>query len=578
MTVASERRAYPGLVPQDRRRWLLWGIGLFVALVVAALSWVGMRVAQAQHAMSHASEHLTALQRDLANGDSAAANSDVNAINTYTSRAHARASGFVYSLVSDTPWIGSTPRSLRTLARNTDGLADGPLRSLLAVSTALSPQQVRASDGAIDLTALTSAATTLQGVERQLVSTRTRLLHMSHGAFVLDPIERARDATVRRVGQVATTVAVASRFATVGPAMLGVDSTRHYLVVVQNNNQARATGGVSDSYLFVDAQGGRVVIKKSGLVGALPNARAWSEANLTPDFSTAAKTWASLAARIQGAPRFDGVIGLDPVLFENVLRVTGPLVFNSRTVATSGSVVRRVEVRYADSGPPRVRAVTLVAMTKQILLSVFTGKGNSTTLASELGRAAGQGHLNMWSAHPNEEAVLAQTSFAGTLSTARTPFAEVVVNNSSGAKLDYFLQRSLTYFAPPCKGATRQSVISMRFDNTAPAKPSMFLAAHADRVAANTAPSQLRFAVAVYTSAGSKLASATLDGTPISVREQTVGGHVVFSTNIAIDRQTSRTLSVQLVEPRLDGAALVPTQPLAQPQQSNVAVSVCTAG
>jgi hypothetical protein len=48
--------------------------------------------------------------------------------------------------------------------------------------------------------------------------------------------------------------------------------------------------------------------------------------------------------------------------------------------------------------------------------------------------------------------------------------------------------------------------------------------------------------------------------------------------DLAIDRLTSKTLALQLTEPRLAGQPIVPSQPLARPQQTNVQATVCSAG
>jgi hypothetical protein len=576
MTLTTQSGTYAGLVPQDRRRWLLWGLGAFVVLVLVALSWVSVRVAQAQHAMSHATERLVVLQRHLDTGNSTAANADVTAINADTSHARARTGGFVYSVVSGIPWVGSTPRALRSLTRSADDLAHGPLRSVLSVTTALSADQLRRPDGSVDLTAVSTAAPTLQSVEQQLEQIRTRLLHSAHGGLVLAPIDRARSATLQQIEHVASTVGVAARFAQVAPAMLGVEAPRHYLVVVQNNNQARGTGGVADNYATVVVRSGKARVTKIGLVAALPNAKEWNQANLGPDFPTAAQRWAALSSAIKPRQRFDGIIAVDPVTFQHLTGVTGPVVINTKVVATSTTIVRRAEVRYAESPRPRVRDIALAGFAKQVLTDLFTGKGKSAQLATAMGQAAGTGHLSIWSSHPDEEAVLAETSFGGVLSTAAVPFAEVVVTSTNGAKLDYFIQRSLTYFAGPCHGSTRASTITVRLDNSAPDKPPAFLSASTDRPLPGTAASQIRLSVAIYTSQGTRLSSATLDGTAIIMKQSTDHGHPVFVTPLSIDRHASRTLSLQLIEPRLGGVAVVPVQPLAQPQQTNVQALVCS--
>jgi hypothetical protein len=192
-----------------------------------------------------------------------------------------------------------------------------------------------------------------------------------------------------------------------------------------------------------------------------------------------------------------------------------------------------------------------------------------------LGLAASAGHLHVWSRHSGEEAVLAETSYAGVLPGPDVPFVEAVVNNTSGARLDTFLHRSLSYYAGPCHGATRSSTVTFRLDSAVPAAPAKFLLKHTDHPPAHTPANQLRLSVSIYTTSGSMLQSALLDGQPVTLRQESSDGHEVFGTDVAVDRNTSRVLVLQLTEPRLRASPVVAVQPLAQPQQTTVNANVC---
>jgi hypothetical protein len=91
--------------------------------------------------------------------------------------------------------------------------------------------------------------------------------------------------------------------------MLGVDGTRHYLVVFQNDAEARGTGGLVGAYAVVEAGGGRVSVQALGtdsdlrsasapVVDLGPNYRAlfgqdpglWANTNLSADFPSGAST------------------------------------------------------------------------------------------------------------------------------------------------------------------------------------------------------------------------------------------------------------------------------------------------
>src|SRR3954462_14259118 len=168
MTVTAPEATYADKVPGFQRRRGLWAGATFVVLLIAALFWIGIRAAQAQHAMSHASDRFIALQTHLLTGDAAAASKDVSAINKEAARARSKTGDWVFVASARVPYLGRTPRSVRSLAQATDDLAAGPLRSLLSVSSAVIPKDVRGADGTIDLTALAGSSGELQSVVHQL--------------------------------------------------------------------------------------------------------------------------------------------------------------------------------------------------------------------------------------------------------------------------------------------------------------------------------------------------------------------------------------------------------------------------
>jgi hypothetical protein len=88
----------------------------------------------------------------------------------------------------------------------------------------------------------------------------------------------------------------------------------------------------------------------------------------------------------------------------------------------------------------------------------------------------------------------------------------------------------------------------------------------------------MRFTVAIYASEGTRLTSATVDDQPVTMTVRADHGHAVFVIDLAVDRLTSKTLALQLTEPRLAGQPVVPAQPLARPQQTNVQATACSAG
>ncbi len=68
----------------------------------------------------------------------------------------------------------------------------------------------------------------------------------------------------------------------------------------------------------------------------------------------------------------------------------------------------------------------------------------------------------MWSSHPDEQDVLADTPLGHIVPDDDAPYAGVVVNNLGGNKLLLYLQREIDYTADSCSGDTRATTVKVR--------------------------------------------------------------------------------------------------------------------
>jgi len=123
--------------------------------------------------------------------------------------------------------------------------------------------------------------------------------------------------------------------------VLGHEKAKKYLLVFQNNSEARATGGFIGTYGVVDFDEGRL---KNLFIDGIFNldgqlyekvipprpiqkiSTAWSthDANWFADFPTSAKKIMSFYEKA-GGQTVDGVISLTPTIIERLLALTGPI-------------------------------------------------------------------------------------------------------------------------------------------------------------------------------------------------------------------------------------------------------------
>jgi hypothetical protein len=125
--------------------------------------------------------------------------------------------------------------------------------------------------------------------------------------------------------------------------LLGEKMDRRYLLVFQNNAEARASGGFVGSYALLDLKQGKIKnleIPKGGSYDTDGNLRRfvnpplpmrlvsvyWKfwDANWWPDWPASANQLAWFLHESNG-PTVDGVIGLTPDVLEDLLKLTGPI-------------------------------------------------------------------------------------------------------------------------------------------------------------------------------------------------------------------------------------------------------------
>ncbi|KKR21812.1 MAG: hypothetical protein UT48_C0003G0020 [Parcubacteria group bacterium GW2011_GWE2_39_37] len=125
--------------------------------------------------------------------------------------------------------------------------------------------------------------------------------------------------------------------------LIGVDQDKRYLLIFQNNAEARATGGFFGSYALVDFHKGKIknietpgggsydteaglrerIVAPSPLHLLNPLWHFW-DANWWPDWPTAAKKLMWFYEKSDG-PTVDGVISLTPTVIEEYLKIIGPI-------------------------------------------------------------------------------------------------------------------------------------------------------------------------------------------------------------------------------------------------------------
>lgn len=570
-----------------RRRAATYTVVGVLLVLLAGVGWLVLRGIQARSHLLDVYDSASALRTRLVNGDTADAASSLAAIQREARQAQSLTDDPVWRLTAHLPFVGSSVRVVRGVVAADRALADDVLPRLVAVADGISPTRLRVGGDTIRLAPLHAAQSRLESTATAIDAIRNRVQALpTHG--LLGSISRARTRLVTQLTTLSGTTRTAATFARVAPSMLGEQGERRYFVAVQNNAEARGTGGLVGAFMVLSARNGRLSVAQVGndtqlrdartpavelgrafdaLYAPYESTRLWRNSNLTPDFPTAARIWTALWQKTTGE-QLDGALAIDPTLMADVLAVTGDATLPDNTRVTAANAVALTESdvyrRFADNQDARRQFLRTVA--KAVVDKVLSGAGDPATLAHTLGADAGARHLALWSAHSAEESAIAGTALGAPLPPAGRPVAELFVNNVAGSKLDYWLRRSLVRQPGSCRAdGTRVVTVTVRLTNVAPPGLPGYVVARFDHPAPGLPVGTNRLFVTLLTTHGSQLLSVRLDDRPTTVTFGEQDGLASSSTTLELEPQRTHTLELVFAEPG-GGPPVVPVQPLAVPE------------
>jgi hypothetical protein len=287
------------------------------------------------------------LRVDLAAAD--AATTDLNALRARLSDLHTEVAGLrqlAAPLLSAAPyldWLPGIGNDVQAAPALVDAVVDllDAGRSMLDAVVPLWPP--RSADGESGLAA---AARSLAHLSQQ-TGTARQAVERAAGRLNSIDVERLSPALGRQVGRLSSLLPLAlSGFDALdrAPALLGFDGPRTYLVLMQNDDELRPTGGFISAAARVTLDHGEITaldVRDSYQVDDFLNkpydlppqplqdfmgSELWlfRDANWSPDFPTSARKAAELYAYGQGVA-VDGVIAIDQKGVQTLFGALGPI-------------------------------------------------------------------------------------------------------------------------------------------------------------------------------------------------------------------------------------------------------------
>lgn len=560
-------------------------------------AWAAFSVLSARSYLDSARLEAATLRTQLVAGDLPAAQDTAGRLRANLTLAHRAASGPLWDMVAAVPRVGEPVHAVRGMTATLARLGNSTVPELIEAAEALDPATVRDRDGKIDVAGVRAAGPTLDRAAVDLQRARAALQALPDETWS-DSVDAARLELMDQLETAERTLRTAGTAARLLPGMLGAGGERRYLMAYQNNAEARGTGGLAGAFGTARARDGILVLDQFATERVMGHASAevdfgedydrlyngadtttlYANSNLSPHFPYAATIWSQMWSRKFGET-IDGVIALDPVVLSYLLEATGPVRLMDGSTVSAANVVALTQ-QYAYAKFPTLlqdpaRRAYLGQIEMAVSRAVMSPGVDVGKAMRALGKAVAERRLLVWSARAEEQRELERHVIAGAVPDTTAPYVGLTVINEAGNKLDYYLDRSISWQRSGC-GPRREVTATITLRNNAPAGLSEIVTARNDVHGYPTQPGDHRLRVDYLATQGAVVRGVTIDGrrAPVTIGRQL--GHPYLSVDVELPRERTRTVVLHLTEPDGDGAApVVLRQPLVRPLQVRVIDASC---
>lgn len=244
--------------------------------------------------------------------------------------------------------------------------------------------------------------------------------------------------------------------------LLGDEVPHRYLVLLQNSNELRATGGFIGSYLIVDVNDGKIakmeakdvyetdgqlkdVVDPPPGIDRVADRLYMRDANYSPDFPTSAQEIMWFLEHSKG-PSVDTVIAIDQTVVESLLALTGPIVlpnfpFQVKADNFSDIISFYTEAKLSDTVTPKQLLFDLIpAFQKEF--AELKGFEQLASIGLEL---IAEGHVQAYSADSKIQNLITRVDLDGAMVEAgeNTDYLSVITTAIGGNKSDQYMTTDL---------------------------------------------------------------------------------------------------------------------------------------
>ena len=562
-----------------RRRIVIIGVSVVVAVLAFACVWIGVRGSMARTELLAAVPIASTIEKAAIAGHASGTSADVKLLQQKSATAMALTSDPVWRAAEVIPGVGPNLSAVRQSAALVHEVAVSGIPPLITLATKINVHQLVPQNGRIDLTLFDKAAPSLATARSALDQAKTHASAIDAGATIA-PVRSAVTKLIGLVDKTASTVDGIDTAAKLLPSMLGADGPRNYLLLSLNSAELRTPGGIPGAIAVVHADNGVLSLDQRTSATALGRAKSSvlpltaSEKALfderlgtymqnvvsTPDFKRSGEL-AQAMWEVKKGQSIDGIVAIDPVALGYILSATGPVDVGSGVVLTPRNAATfLLSTVYAQIPDTSEQDVFFAGATRSIFAVLTKGSVNSTKLLDALSKSASEDRIHIWSARPSEEKVLATSTLAGGLpkSTRKVSAFGVYFNDATGAKMDVYLRASIAVSSAICRADNRPNfAVGVKLTLKAPLDAATSLPTYVTgRYAFGVKPGRVRTNVYVYAPPGAEPFSVKVNGKEVAFASAQLNGQPVIGAVVEMGPTETASLVFQFVGKAGDASKL----------------------
>ena len=512
-------------------------------ILCTAVLWMTYRTLEVKSHLSTAASLASQVKLQITAGHSPDARNVLGQVQDHTRAARAAVNDPLWKIANRIPLLGENFNAVTEVTQAADSVVTGAGGPLLTTFDLLASGATSPVNGVLDIAHLkeatagvASAAMTTENAAVRLDALDKRHLLPQISGPLNDVIQMLHDANVQ--------LKAGAELSTLLPSMLGSDEPRNYLILVQNNAEVRATGGLPGALAVVRVNKGKIqltaqvsgkelgkfvprvgVDQEQELIYSTRLGAYISDVNLTPDFPTVAQTAKAMWETRYGTP-IDGVVAIDPIVLGHVLKVSGPLPLpkgsdttssgNLPSTLTAENVVKTllsdvyVTMAYGEQDQ------FFASAAQQVFEAIAAGKVPVLPLINALAQSTEENRLHVWSLRDAEQRAMMSTRLGGAISSgpdAGSGSFGVYFNDGTGAKMDYYVKRTVQLVKECPQDGNEKINVRVTSANTAPADAAASLPTYVtgDGVY-GVPPGSVQTNIIAYGPAQSDVETARLDG------------------------------------------------------------------